>query len=1076
MEKQIKIRDFSMIFVVIVIALTFIRPSSVIFANVAIETETWVGREDMPNNGVSGTFFEKPLEGANSDISSPSRYSNVSVVQAKELVGINEDIIMLDVRDSTNYNAGYIPRAISFPLIDIGCESCQQKMFKKYKDKHIIVYGDNNDESQYVCELLINSGFNHVYNLVGGITAWMDAGFPISEPDDDELFYCRIDQSLQEQRPVFLFFYTEWCRYSQQQKPIVMKLKTGYGDVIEFVDVNADENYQLATNFKVSSFPTMFLIVDKNENGYVYLEFRGFTDKNRLIDVFELVKKHNGNLEVVAIEYPDINDGEYGEGLRMLYQDVPQEGINYLFRPQWKWFRYFGNQCPGDAEQCDVLCSWGTALLPECFNVSIIEHDLDTLVLMGVKHVRLGIVFIYPMMNWDKETGYIDYNHPYYGTAILDNFNTVLDMIEMRGMKTTVTLMGRPAGVDIPCNYSDLFQSFYCPFFDCFETVKLPNGTVVPVYPEKHQNLTYALADFISMYKDNPTIVGWEMYGEIDSIIWPNSYNQSSEILDPDIVDFYIDYFYQMRQNIEDLWMFEPRDQNIGTSVCCYGKYGLDLWLNVTKPLVDFHTFSYYNDTGILFNYSVLGTDKEFGFAECGSGTVEHLYGLDRFYNVHALQTLWSDMKEKGYLPRIFNPWGLSDDSIIWTSHPSPYEPIDWLMDAWFLRTLYRPATAIDDGDYINIYFYDTTNYNTVTNEPEIIGLPGLMKINNIGIPHCWNRSVEGNGSWCIKCCCLDIWNCDCKKCKTVPCFEAAPPPNQSTIIFGSESLVCSSQRGNYSVQTLNNVLPWNVVSDTPIFFSVNLTSYYDRANVLESTAVIKNYDDDFGTLVDYCYVNDESRGLAGYQSPIEIHILDSAGTINVTIDYVYAGYNNSEGNVTISTYKITVTDPFGGVEDFFVNLTDLRYYEDESTPNFSSFRVGKLHFDYTITTIPLTFSMEAVSELMPVIPDIWPKNRCISFTPRINGGRTKAFRVTFTKCSPFPEAISSVKWVGPPDAHGTAYLQRTPYYHTTNSMIHVGDIDIMPDSTYTIEATFDGIHFSEPIEKHTTCLRGIKR
>jgi len=102
----------------------------------------------------------------------------------------------------------------------------------------------------------------------------------------------RIDELLAEGKPVFLFFYSDWCDFCQEQKPIIDELETGYNGSIAFIRVTADENPYAFVEFEVYGFPTMFLIVAEDEDGYVYQLFDGFTDKSVLEESFEYVLEY----------------------------------------------------------------------------------------------------------------------------------------------------------------------------------------------------------------------------------------------------------------------------------------------------------------------------------------------------------------------------------------------------------------------------------------------------------------------------------------------------------------------------------------------------------------------------------------------------------------------------------------------------------------------------------------------------------------------------------------------------------------------------------------------------------------
>jgi hypothetical protein len=84
-------------------------------------------------------------------------------------------------------------------------------------------------------------------------------------------------------------------------------------------------------------------------------------------------------------------------------------------------------------------------------------------------------------------------------------------------------------------------------------------------------------------------------------------------------------------------------------------------------------------------------------------------------------------------------------------------------------------------------------------------------------------------------------------------------------------------------------------------------------------------------------------------------------------------------------------------------------------------------------------------------------KNRYISFSPN-NGNRAVAFRVELAECDYFAGSTGVVGWIGKPDASGIARVvpmrvdQMWP-----QSVVHVGDCEIVPNAKYEIRAILSG-------------------
>jgi thiol-disulfide isomerase/thioredoxin len=80
------------------------------------------------------------------------------------------------------------------------------------------------------------------------------------------------------------FFYTEWCPHSKRAIPIWAKLKEEVGDgkikgvKINFLDIDADKNTEMADKFKVEGYPTIKLV-----SGNQVIEYDAKPDKDTLL-------------------------------------------------------------------------------------------------------------------------------------------------------------------------------------------------------------------------------------------------------------------------------------------------------------------------------------------------------------------------------------------------------------------------------------------------------------------------------------------------------------------------------------------------------------------------------------------------------------------------------------------------------------------------------------------------------------------------------------------------------------------------------------------------------------------------
>lgn len=87
-----------------------------------------------------------------------------------------EDAVVLDVRQSGEFNAGHLPSAINIPEGKLG-ERMQE--LEKHRDKPIILCCASGLRSNRACKDLRKSGFEKLYNLDGGVDAWAAASYPL---------------------------------------------------------------------------------------------------------------------------------------------------------------------------------------------------------------------------------------------------------------------------------------------------------------------------------------------------------------------------------------------------------------------------------------------------------------------------------------------------------------------------------------------------------------------------------------------------------------------------------------------------------------------------------------------------------------------------------------------------------------------------------------------------------------------------------------------------------------------------------------------------------------------------------
>ena len=195
-------------------------------------------------------------------------YVDVSFGQAKDMIGSDPDVTVLNVITEDEYETAHIAGTELVPLS--GLEQRTGEL-----DKDDAQCSSIGDQLEQGC------------SRANSRTSTTSASSSLLGPE--------IDAILDSNKPVFLFFYAEWCHFCQEQMPIIDELEQEYAEEIALIRVDSEDDPQAMQEFGVTGFPAMFLIIEKGESGeYVCQEFDGLTDRETLRQSFDYVITNGG--------------------------------------------------------------------------------------------------------------------------------------------------------------------------------------------------------------------------------------------------------------------------------------------------------------------------------------------------------------------------------------------------------------------------------------------------------------------------------------------------------------------------------------------------------------------------------------------------------------------------------------------------------------------------------------------------------------------------------------------------------------------------------------------------------------
>jgi len=98
----------------------------------------------------------------------------LSVHQLKEKLDRGEELVVLDARDQREWDSGHIQGSLHLYVGHVESGLCELP-----RDKPIAVLCSVGHRAGIAASVLLRAGFPAVYNVLGSVTAWRHAGFPL---------------------------------------------------------------------------------------------------------------------------------------------------------------------------------------------------------------------------------------------------------------------------------------------------------------------------------------------------------------------------------------------------------------------------------------------------------------------------------------------------------------------------------------------------------------------------------------------------------------------------------------------------------------------------------------------------------------------------------------------------------------------------------------------------------------------------------------------------------------------------------------------------------------------------------
>lgn len=192
---------------------------------------------------------------------------NVGPEEFKKLIEKGDGIV-LDVRTPEEVASNHIANASFINFYDPGFK---EKIAVMQKSKPIYIYCKGGGRSSQAAQILIDSGFQKVYNLEGGIMAWEYEGHELVEyktvldEGAKEMSVEGFNDFLSEHDIVLVDFHTKWCSPCKAMAPIIDEIETEYLGKAGVIRIDLDKSKALGKEHNITGVPVFVVFKKRTE-------------------------------------------------------------------------------------------------------------------------------------------------------------------------------------------------------------------------------------------------------------------------------------------------------------------------------------------------------------------------------------------------------------------------------------------------------------------------------------------------------------------------------------------------------------------------------------------------------------------------------------------------------------------------------------------------------------------------------------------------------------------------------------------------------------------------------------------
>lgn len=178
---------------------------------------------------------------------------------------LGQPVQLIDVRTPGEYADKHIPNSKNLNVNDATFEKSLDQLDK---NKPIYIYCLSGGRSANASNMALKKGFKEVYNLEGGITAWIGSKQAIEYAEGNtpaeglnmDDYLKRVKSNL-----VLVDFNAIWCGPCKVLKPIVKQVVANNSSKVELFDIDVDKNPSIANAMNIRQIPLLILYKEGKE-------------------------------------------------------------------------------------------------------------------------------------------------------------------------------------------------------------------------------------------------------------------------------------------------------------------------------------------------------------------------------------------------------------------------------------------------------------------------------------------------------------------------------------------------------------------------------------------------------------------------------------------------------------------------------------------------------------------------------------------------------------------------------------------------------------------------------------------